>query len=97
MKHLIDIIQQLEYSFDELRRIAHDMMPESLRFGGLAPAISDLCRYMSNPTVEVDFLNLGIQDNYPNSLRINLYFIIQELITNSIKLYIDSKILYNYI
>src|SRR5690625_3596629 len=42
--HLIDIIQQLDYSVDELRRIAHDMMPESLRFGGLAPAISDLCR-----------------------------------------------------
>lgn len=83
--HLTDIIQQLDYSVDELRRIAHDMMPESLRFGGLVPAISDLCRYMSSPTVEVVFQNLGIQDNYSDSLRINLYRIIQELITNSIK------------
>src|SRR5690625_5682787 len=52
-----------------------------------------MCRYISNPTFEVDFQNLGIQYNYPNSLRINLYRIIQELITNSIKHSEATKIL----
>lgn len=80
-----DVVHQLDYSVDELRRIAHDMMPESLRFGGLALALSDLCRYMGTPSVEVVFQNLGIEDNYPDPLRITVYRIIQELLANAIK------------
>lgn len=80
-----DVVNQLDYSVDELRRIAHDMMPESLRFGGLALALSDLCRYMGTPSVEVVFQNLGIEDNYPDPLRITVYRIIQELLANAIK------------
>jgi len=80
-----DVIHQLDYSVDELRRIAHDMMPESLRFDGLAPALSDLCRYMSTPSVQVVFQNLGIKDYYPDQLRVSLYRVIQELLSNAIK------------
>ena len=80
-----DVIHQLDYSVDELRRIAHDMMPESLRFDGLAPALSDLCRYMSTVNVQVVFQNLGIKDYYPDQLRISLYRVIQELLANAIK------------
>ena len=80
-----DVVGQLDYSVDELRRIAHDMMPESLRFGGLAPALSDLCRYMGTPMVQVVFQNLGIKDNYPDQLRVTVYRVVQELLTNAIK------------
>src|SRR5690606_8500056 len=80
-----DVVRQLDYSVDELRRIAHDMMPESLRFGGLAPALSDLCRYMGTPMVQVVFQNLGIKDNYPDQLRVTVYRVVQELLTNAIK------------
>lgn len=80
-----DVVHQLDYSVDELRRIAHDMMPESLRFDGLAPALSDLCRYMSTPSVQVVFQNLGIKDHYPDQLRVSLYRVIQELLANAIK------------
>ncbi len=80
-----DVVHQLDYSVDELRRIAHDMMPESLRFGGLAPALSDLCRYMGTPMVQVVFQNLGIKDNYPDQLRVTVYRVVQELLTNAIK------------
>ena len=80
-----DVVHQLDYSVDELRRIAHDMMPESLRFGGLAPALSDLCRYMGTASMQVVFQNLGINDNYPDPLRITVYRIIQELLANAIK------------
>jgi len=61
------------------------MMPESLRFGGLAPALSDLCRYMGTPMVQVVFQNLGIKDNYPDQLRVTVYRVVQELLTNGIK------------
>src|SRR5690606_1861224 len=80
-----DVVRQLDYSVDELRRIAHDMMPESLRFGGLAPALSDLCRHMGTPIVRVVFQNLGIKDNYPDQLRVTVYRVVQELLTNAIK------------
>ena len=80
-----DVVRQLDYSVDELRRIAHDMMPESLRFGGLAPALSDLCQYMGTPTVQAVFQNLGIKDNYPDQLRVTVYRVVQELLTNAIK------------
>ena len=80
-----DVIQQLDYSVDELRRIAHNMMPESLRYGGLAPALCDLCRYMSTPDVRVTFQDLGLNDQYPEQLRITVYRVIQELLTNAVK------------
>lgn len=80
-----DVIHHLDYSVDELRRIAHDMMPESLRFEGLARALSDLCRYMSTVNVQVVFQNLGIKDYYPEQLRISIYRVIQELLANAIK------------
>jgi len=80
-----DVIHQLDYSVDELRRIAHNMMPESLRYGGLAPALSDLCRYMSTPQIQVSFQDLGVKDQYPEQLRITLYRVVQELLTNALK------------
>src|SRR5690606_9207270 len=80
-----DVVQQLDYSVDELRRIAHDMMPESLRFGGLVPALSDVCRYMGTPSVQVVFQNLGVKDNYPHQLRVTVYRLVQELLANAIK------------
>ena len=80
-----EVIQQLDYSVDELRRIAHNMMPESLRYEGLSPALCDLCQLMSTPQTKVTFQNLGINDQYPENLRITIYRVSQELITNAIK------------
>ena len=80
-----DVVHQLDYSVDELRRISHDIMPEALRIGGLVAALSDLCRYMSNTNMQVVFQNLGISDNYPDPVRITVYRIVQELLANAIK------------
>jgi len=88
-----DVVHQLDYSVDELRRIAHDVMPESLRFGGLASALSDLCRYMGTPIVQVVFQNLGIKDNYPDQIRVTVYRVVQELMANAIKHANASKII----
>lgn len=88
-----DVIHQLDYSVDELRRIAHNMMPESLRYGGLIPALSDLCRYMDTPQVQVKFENLNLKDNYHNQLRITVYRIVQELLTNAVKHSNASKVI----
>src|SRR5690606_575272 len=82
---MTDVMTQLDYSVEELRRIAHNMMPESLRYGGLASALSDLCRYMTTDQVQVIFQNLGLQNDYPEQFRITIYRIVQELLTNAVK------------
>ncbi|WP_353196474.1 sensor histidine kinase [Parapedobacter defluvii] len=80
-----EVIHQLDYSLDELRRIAHNMMPEALRNGGLVPALSDLCRYMDTPQIPIKFQSLNLEDNYPEQLRITVYRIVQELLANALK------------
>lgn len=80
-----DVVHQLDYSVDELRRISHNMMPESLRYGGLAPALSDLCRYMNTPSVQVVFQDLEINDTFSDQLRVTVYRVVQELLTNAVK------------
>jgi len=79
------IIEQLDHSVDELRRIARNMMPESLLYMGLGVALKDLCNAMSHPNLQVDFQASHLRDEYPQAFLIAVYRILQELLTNAIK------------
>src|SRR5690606_37489846 len=76
---------QLDQSVDELRRIARNMMPESLIYMGLQPALSDLCKSLNSEKTSVDFEAFNLRDTYEQALQITVYRIIQELLTNAIK------------
>lgn len=70
----------------EVRRIAHNMMPEALLKLGLTNAVKDLCDNISagkllNVTLEVH----GMDRRLNASTEIMLYRIIQELLNNIIK------------
>ncbi|WP_439490269.1 sensor histidine kinase [Algoriphagus sp.] len=84
-KAIEDVVDQLDYSVDELRRISRNMMPESLLLMGLTPALADLCKYMSNESTEIKFQSFDISATYSRSILINCYRIVQELITNALK------------
>ncbi|MDR7127914.1 signal transduction histidine kinase [Algoriphagus sp. 4150] len=84
-KAIEEVVFQLDYSVDELRRISRDMMPESLLLMGLKPALADLCKYMSNEITEIKFQSFDLSPTYTRSLLINCYRIIQELLTNALK------------
>ena len=70
----------------EVRRIAHNMMPESLMKLGLTNAVKDLCDNISaGKLLQVSLEVHGMKDRLNSSTEIMLYRIIQELLNNIIK------------
>lgn len=79
------IVNQLDQSVTELRRVARNLMPESLLNFGLEIALKDLCEFYMKENLQIDFQALNIQKNLPFNLQINIYRITQELISNAVK------------
>jgi len=82
---LFQVIHQLDNSVSELRRIARNMMPESLLNFGLETALKDMCELNFAPGLEIHFQSLGVQPNLPEKTQIIIYRIAQELLANAIK------------
>ncbi len=79
-------IGQLDGTIAELRKIAHNMMPEALVKFGLSEAINDLCVSLSQAThVHISCESLGENRNLDNTANTYIYRIIQELINNAVK------------
>lgn len=79
------VIAELDRSVDELRRVARNLMPESLLYMGLKPALADLCEYMDTPATSVKFHGFGLDTSYPQPVLIGVYRMVQELLNNAIK------------
>jgi signal transduction histidine kinase len=87
------VIEQLDVSANELRRIARNMMPESLLLMGLEPALKDMCDSLSTNTTSVVFQPFGIHRDIHPEIQINIYRIVQELLTNAVRHAQASEIL----
>ncbi len=79
------VLQQLDASVDELRRIARNMMPETLLKYGLATALRDFCKGLEQAGISISFQAYGLREDIPKSIQIMVYRIIQELISNALK------------
>ncbi|SKA37801.1 Histidine kinase-, DNA gyrase B-, and HSP90-like ATPase [Chitinophaga eiseniae] len=75
--------EQLGTSVHELRRIARNMMPESLLKLGLEPALKDLCENMLSPQLHVVFNAYNIRQDIPPRIQTMIYRIVQELLHNA--------------
>lgn len=82
---IYQVINQLDHSVSELRRIARNMMPESLLNMGLEPALRDLCRSINSEQLHVTFEAFNLRTNYKHPFLIAIYRIVQELLTNAVK------------
>lgn len=82
---LYHVISQLDHSVSELRRIARNMMPESLLYMGLEPALRDLCQSMNTESLRVTFEAFNLRTDYHQPFLIAIYRIVQELLTNAVK------------
>ena len=79
-------ISMLDKSISELRRVAHNMMPESLIVLGIKDALIDYCNSIENNNlIEINFQFIGEFKRVDSKLEINLFRIAQELINNAIK------------
>ncbi|WP_373725543.1 tetratricopeptide repeat-containing sensor histidine kinase, partial [Bacteroides heparinolyticus] len=75
------VLKMLDNSILELRRISHNMMPETLSRYGLKIAITDLCHSFSN----VKFHFFGTDGRLDAKLEIMVYRTIFELVNNALK------------
>lgn len=80
-------IDMLDTSIKEMRRVAHNMMPEALVKFGLETALKDFCNDINQSgALHVSYQSIGMENtNIDQTTSIALYRIIQELINNSIK------------
>ncbi|PSK93396.1 tetratricopeptide repeat-containing sensor histidine kinase [Taibaiella chishuiensis] len=79
------VIGQLDNSVSELRRIARNMMPETLMKFGLETALKDLCESVMSDQVHIDFQCFGIQPDISLEKQITIYRIIQEVLSNAVR------------
>ncbi|AHF17422.1 hypothetical protein NIASO_07245 [Niabella soli DSM 19437] len=79
------ITGQLDNSVTELRRIARNMMPESLIRFGLQTALKELCESMLSRDIGINFIALDINDQMDLSKQVVIYRIIQEALANAIR------------
>jgi len=78
-------IEILDESVRELRRVAHNMMPEALGRFGLVEALEEFCSSASSKEMLVKFQLFGEQCRPGQTVEIAVYRILQELVNNAMK------------
>lgn len=79
-------LDMIDTSIKELRRVAHNMMPEMLTKFGLDEAIKEYCNTVNaTKLLEVKYQSHGMDSRLDKSVEIIIYRIIQELLNNILK------------
>ena len=79
-------LDMLDTSIQELRRVAHNMMPEALVKFGLNDALKDYCDNINKAQIlNVKYQSFGMDGRMESTTEIIIYRIIQELLNNIIK------------
>lgn len=79
------VLIDMDYAITEMRRISHNLMPESLRRFGLEVSLSDLCKSLQNANSKIELQVYGSFDELSMDQQTHIYRIIQELLYNSLK------------
>ena len=80
-------MDMLDSSIKEMRRVAHNMMPEALVKFGLDTALKDFCNDITNSgALRVSYQSIGVENtDIDQTVAITIYRIVQELINNTMK------------
>ena len=79
-------LDMLDTSIKELRRVAHNMMPELLTKFGLDEALKEYCNSINATNLlSVKYQSIGMSTRIEKSAEIIIYRIIQELLNNIMK------------
>jgi two-component system, NarL family, sensor kinase len=80
-------MDMLDSSIKEMRRVAHNMMPEALVKFGLDTALKDFCNDINqNGIVKIDYQSIDMESaGIDQTTAINIYRIVQELVNNILK------------
>ena len=81
-----EAIKMIDSSCQQVRAISHNLIPPSLEKFSLLEATQDYCSGLDAvQTVHIMFQHLGENITIPKKAEVNIFRIIQELVTNSIK------------
>lgn len=84
--NFIEVIQLIDQAASDLRKTAHNMMPEILMQDGLLKALEQFCNSIAaRNTTSIYFEILGTPVKLKSALELSLYRIVQELVHNIIK------------
>lgn len=78
-------INQIDGAVEELRRVAHNLMPDLLMKYGLEVAIREFASRISNTALEIHTEFINYSNSVAQEKQLILYRIIQELVNNAIK------------
>jgi signal transduction histidine kinase len=80
-------MDMLDSSINEMRRVAHNMMPEALVKFGLNTALKDFCHDINQAGhLQVSYQSIGISETvFDQTVAITIYRIVQELLNNAMK------------
>lgn len=80
-------VDMLDSSIQEMRRVAHNMMPEVLVKFGLNTALEEYCSDINKSgALKINYQSIGLSNTVvEQTTAITIYRIIQELINNAIK------------
>ncbi len=81
MKRYQKVVSLLDDSMNEMRRVAHHLMPDSLSRIGLKQSVADFCKTI--PIVKFSYY--GDDTRFNPKLEVMVYRILHELVTNAIK------------
>jgi len=85
-------LDMLDTSMKEMRRVAHNLMPEALLKFGLDTALKDFCNDINQSGVlTIKYQSIGMENRIiEQTTAITVYRVVQELINNTIK-HADAK------
>ena len=75
----------LSESYDEMRHISHQMMPNALLKAGLATAIREFVDKIDGASLQVELIIDGLDDRLDEQTETVIYRVIQEAVNNVIK------------
>ncbi|MGK6341131.1 ATP-binding protein [Chryseobacterium sp. DT-3] len=78
-------INQIDGAVEELRRVAHNLMPDLLIKYGLEAAIQEFATRMPNSALDIHTEFINYSNSISEDKQLILYRIIQELVNNAIK------------
>lgn len=90
-------LAQLDIAVEELRKVAHNLMPDLLHKFGVREAIQDYAIRMSHDQLDIDVQFLHYRGALEKERQLLVYRIIQELVNNAIKHAVPSQIIIQFI
>ncbi|GIL22579.1 MAG: two-component sensor histidine kinase [Bacteroidota bacterium] len=79
-------LDKLDESISEMRRVAHNMMPETLLHFGLPKALQDYTEgLMQQQAFTIECTFKGLEQRMSQSTEVMIYRMVQELINNAVK------------